>query len=214
MVLLAIGMTVFTVVTLYKGNTAQPSLLGFQAMIVRSDSMRATDFAAGDIILVRAVDPASLQVGDIIAFTSSNTGSEGETVTHKIGAITTTAQGEPAFATYGTTTGVTDEALVTYSQVLGQYIFRLPSLGRFFAFIKTKQGYFFCIFLPFLALIIYRAVRCVLLYQQYKAEQRRALQRARERRAEEQRRMAAMRRQLQADSHAPPSAHNQTLTMP
>jgi signal peptidase len=183
-------------------------------MIVRSDSMSATDFAAGDIIVVRAVNPASLQVGDIIAFTSSNTGSEGETVTHKIGAITTTPQGEPAFATYGTTTGTTDEALVSYSQVMGKYIFRLPSLGRFFAFIKTKQGYFFCIFLPFLALIIYRAVRCILLYQQYKDEQRRALQRARERRAEEQRQLAAIRRQMQADRQTQSAAHNQTLTMP
>ena len=43
------------------------ALFGYKMYIVRSDSMSATDFKAGDLILVRSVDPATLQEGDIIA---------------------------------------------------------------------------------------------------------------------------------------------------
>lgn len=66
--------------------------------------MSATDFDAGDLVLVKEVDPATLQAGDIIAYQSTNTENYGEVVTHKIRELTTDANGNPGFITYGTTT--------------------------------------------------------------------------------------------------------------
>ena len=66
------------------------------------------DIKAGDLVLTRDVDPATLQPGDIIAFTSTNDENYGQTVTHKIRSLTTTADGEPGFITYGTTTDTDD----------------------------------------------------------------------------------------------------------
>lgn len=55
------------------------------------------------MILVKEVDPSTLKEGDIITFMSQDTDSFGETITHKIRKLTTDAEGNPGFITYGTT---------------------------------------------------------------------------------------------------------------
>ena len=119
-VLLAVCMMVFTIVSVTTFDRNDRALFGYKMYIVRSDSMSATDFKAGDLILVRSVDPTTLQPGDIIAFTSQDSANFGETVTHKIRSLTTDADGQPAFITYGTTTDTDDEMPVTYPYVLGK----------------------------------------------------------------------------------------------
>lgn len=121
MVALAVCMMVFTVVSVNTFDRSDRSLFGFKAFIVLSDSMSKTDFDAGDLVLVKEVDPSTLKEGDIIAYTSQNTSNYGETVTHKIRKLTTDANGEPGFITYGTTTDTDDETVVTYPYVLGKY---------------------------------------------------------------------------------------------
>lgn len=170
-VLLAVCMMVFTIVSVTTFDRNDRALFGYKMYIVRSDSMSATDFKAGDLILVRSVDPATLQEGDIIAYTSQDTASFGETVTHKIRSLTTDADGQPAFITYGTTTDTDDQNVVTYPYVLGKYQRRFVNVGSFFQFLKTTPGYFVCIFLPFMLLIVVQAINSVKLFRQYKAEQ-------------------------------------------
>ena len=150
----SICIMLFTVVSVLTFNRTDRQLFGFRAFIVLSDSMSATDFSAGDLVLTRDVDPATLQPGDIIAFTSTNSESYGQVVTHKIRSLTTTASGDPGFITYGTTTDTDDEAVVSYTDVLGKYSSRLPGVGRFFNFLKTTPGYILCIFVPFALLIL------------------------------------------------------------
>lgn len=114
--------------------------------------MSKTDFDAGDLVLVKEVDPSTLQVGDIISYQSTNTDNYGEVITHKIRELTRDAENNPGFITYGTTTDTNDENIVTYSFVLGKYQTRLPGVGKFFQFLKSTPGYIVCILLPFLIL--------------------------------------------------------------
>ena len=175
-VLLAVFMMIFTVISVTTFNRNDRSLFGYKMYIVNSDSMAATDFKAGALILVKEVVPSTLKEGDIITFMSQNANSFGETVTHKIRRLTTDAEGNPAFVTYGTTTGVDDETVVTYPYVLGQYQKQVPGLGTFFNFLKTTPGYFVCIFTPFMLIIIYEAVKFFNLFRQYKQEQMEQMQ--------------------------------------
>ncbi len=170
-VLLAVCMMIFTVVSVNTFDRNDRSLFGYKAFIVLSDSMSATDFSAGDLVLVREVDPTTLVEGDIISYQSTNAENYGETVTHKIRRLTTDSEGKPGFITYGTTTNTDDEAVVTYSFVLGKYQARLPRVGSFFQFLKTTPGYIVCIFLPFLVLILMQGLNSIRLFRQYKAEQ-------------------------------------------
>lgn len=185
-VALAVFMMIFTIISVTTFNRNDRDLFGYKAYIVMSDSMAKTDFNSGDLILVKETDPYTLKAGDIIAYISQESESFGETVTHKIREVTKDAQGNLAFVTYGTTTGINDTMLVTTPYVLGKYEFAIPKLGSFFNFLKTPQGYIVCIFIPFMLLILYQGVNCVQLFRRYKAEQMEAME-AEKARIEEER---------------------------
>ncbi len=170
-VILTACMMVFTIVSLKTVDANHRSLFGYKGFIVQSDSMSATDFSAGDVVLIKEVDPATLQVGDIISYISRNSHNYGETVTHRIRSLTTDENGNPGFITYGTTTDTDDEAVVTYVDVLGKYTGRVPGVGRFFAFLKTKQGYMVCILVPFILLILAVGWNIIRLMRQGKQEE-------------------------------------------
>lgn len=171
LVLLAVFMMIFTVISVTTFNRNDRSLFNYKMYIVNSDSMAATDFKAGALIMVKEVDPSTLKEGDIITFMSQDTNSFGETVTHKIRKLTTDAEGNPGFVTYGTTTDVDDETIVTYPYILGKYESHIPGLGTFFNFLKTTPGYFVCIFIPFMLIILYEGVKFFNLFRRYKKEQ-------------------------------------------
>ena len=170
-VILAVGMMIFTIISVTTFNRNDRYLFGYRAYVVTSDSMSKTDFDAGDLILVKNVDPATLKEGDIITYMSQNPESFGETITHKIRSITKDANGNPGFITYGTTTDTDDATIVTYPYVLGRYEKAIPNVGTFFTFLKTTQGYFVCIFIPFMLLILYQGLNCIRLFRRYKREQ-------------------------------------------
>lgn len=170
-VILAVCMMIFTIISVTTFNRNDRSLFGYKAYIVTSDSMSKTDFDAGDLILAKEVDPATIKEGDIITYMSQNPESFGETITHKVRSLTTDANGNPGFITYGTTTETDDATIVTYPYVLGRYEKAIPNIGTFFTFLKTTQGYFVCIFIPFMLLILYQGLNTIRLFRRYKREQ-------------------------------------------
>ncbi len=197
-VLLAVSMMIFTVISVTTFNRNDRSLFGVKMYIVNSDSMAATDFNAGSLILVKEVEPSTLKEGDIITFMSQDTDSFGETITHKIRTLTTDAEGNPGFITYGTTTGVNDDTIVTYPYVLGKYQRHIPALGTFFNFLKTTPGYFLCIFTPFMLIILYEGVKFFNLFRRYKQEQMQEMQEERDKIEAEREANAKMLEELKA----------------
>lgn len=184
--------TIFTVNTVDKNGSRD--VFGYQFYVVKSDSMKATHFKAGDIIICRAVDVTTLEAGDIITFISENPDeSNGQAITHMI-REKHVENGTVSFTTYGTTSGKNDEARATV--ILGEYKGRLPSLGYFFQYLKTTPGYIICILLPFLLLILSQGFNCVRLFRTYRKEQTAVLEEEKAKieaeRAESQRMMAEL----------------------
>ena len=173
--LLAVAMMIFTIISVNTFDRNDRNLFGFKAFTVRTDSMKATDFDAGDVIFTKNVPPETLVAGDIIAFLSKNPENYGETITHKIRELTVNEKGENAFITYGTTTDTNDETPVTYESVLGKYVGKIPNVGTFFMFLREPAGYILFIFIPFFILILYQGLNCVKLFKRYKREQLDAL---------------------------------------
>ena len=167
MMVVAVCVMIFTIVSVNTFNRQDRSLMGYKAFIVLSDSMSATDFDAGDLVLTKDVNPAELQEGDIIAYISENPDNYGEVVTHKI----RTVNPDGTFTTYGTTTDTDDAYPVSWEQVLGKYDRAIPKVGAFFNFLKTTPGYICCIFVPFALLIMMQGLNTVKLFKQYKREQ-------------------------------------------
>lgn len=198
LVLIAVGTMIFTVFSVNTFDQNNRTVFGRKFFVVRSDSMAATDFSAGDIVVVQETDPSTLAEGDIIAYISQNTDNYGETITHKIRSLTTTASGEPGFITYGTTTNTDDELIVTYPYVLGKYTRTIPKLGTFFSFLKTIPGYVCCILIPFLLLIGYQGLNCLRLFRKYRLEQMAELETERKKLEEERTQAAEMMAELRA----------------
>ena len=196
-VVFAVMMTIFTVISVNTFNRNDRQILGYKLYIVDSDSMSKTDFNAGDLIMVKEVDPSTLKEGDIITFISQSGANFGETITHKIRKLTTDARGNPGFITYGTTTDTDDETVVTYMYVLGKYENKIPKLGYFFNFMKTPAGYVICIFIPFMILIIYQGVKCFMMFRRYKKQQLEDMQTERDQLATEREKNARILAELQ-----------------
>ena len=196
-VALAVFMMIFTVFSVSSFDKTDRDIFGYKFFVVQTDSMSKTDFDAGDIVIIKEVDPSTLKAGDIIAFISQNSANYGETVTHKIREVTTDANGNAGFVTYGTTTDTNDEAITTYPYVLGKYTGKISDLGKFFAFLKTTPGYIICILIPFLLLILYQGVNCIAIFRRYKKEQLDEMEKERAKIEEERRQSLEMMKELQ-----------------
>ncbi len=134
-VIFAVLMTIFTIISVNTFNRNDRQIMGYKLYIVNSDSMSATDFNAGDLIMVKEVDPRTLEEGDIISYISQDNANFGETITHKIRKKTTDARGNPGFVTYGTTTGVDDETILLPFMLLIIY----QGVKSFLLFRRYKQ---------------------------------------------------------------------------
>lgn len=197
-VALAVFMMIFTIFSVSVFNKSDREFFGYKFYTVLTDSMSKTDFNAGDIVVVKFVDPTTLEEGDIITYISQNTENFGEPITHKIRKKTVDANGDLGYITYGTTTNTDDEIIVTTPFIQGKYQFRIAGLGHFFQFLKTPQGYFVCIFIPFMLLIVYQGINCIILFRRYKKEQLEEIQAERDQIEEERRQSLEMMKELQA----------------
>ena len=165
-----IAVMIFTVFSVFTFDQTERSVLGHKFLIVQSDSMAATDFAAGDVVVIKETDVESVNKGDIISFISQDDENYGQIITHKVREVLRDSEGEVAFITYGTTTGATDPWVVTSKNVVGEYEFSIPKVGHIFKFLKSPLGYVVCILIPFLILILLQAKKCKELYKKYKRE--------------------------------------------
>lgn len=195
---IAMGMMIFTVVSVFTLNQRDRNIFGYRAFIVLSDSMKASSINAGDVVVVKETDPTTLEVGDIIAYISQDPDFFGETVTHMIRKVTTNDQGDRGFVTYGTTTGVDDKVVVTYPYILGEHALTLPKVGTFFTFLKTTPGYIMCILIPFLLLIGMQGWDCVVLFREYKKEEMEEIMAEKAQLEEERKRSMEMMQELLA----------------
>ena len=170
----------FTVISTLLLDEKERNFLGVGLYIVRSDSMSLSDknadlddhFKTGDLIFVnKSVNANLLKAGDIICFISTNRESYGKTVTHMIREVKRDERGNLlGYITFGTHTGINDEALALPQNLLGVYIGKISDIGTFFVFLKSPSGYFLCVMLPLLILFCYNCLSTALLSRKYKKE--------------------------------------------
>jgi signal peptidase I len=223
LLIFTLAMMAFTVFSAITFDRNERGLFGYGFYIVQSESMEINkdeemeelnvhkiNFAKDDLIIVKRLSDEkkqSLKIGDVITFTSTNPdASFGQTVTHMIYDIVKAKDKETGieevvgYKTVGSANGMIakDQATVYLNHIYGQYKTQLPTVGHFFAFMKTTPGYIVCILIPFLLLIIYNGLNCVRIFRQYKSEQRAEIQAERDEIEKERQQNAEMLRQLQA----------------
>ncbi len=135
------------------------SVAGFTPMIVQSESMEPT-FNKGDLIIIRKCDPSKLKVGDIITFHTIIM-NEYALNTHRIAKIEEVA-GLRSYTTMGDNNdGLADTHIIGDSDIVGQYVGRVPGLGKVMSFLSGSVGFLLIIVLPMLAFFIYQVYHLI-----------------------------------------------------
>jgi signal peptidase len=136
---------------------AAPVLVGAdESYVVLSSSMEPA-IAVGDVVVVAAVDTATVAPGDVITF-----GRAGESipVTHRVVSVA----GPPAdrvFTTKGDANADTDRRQVPASEVLGRVVVTLPFIGHVIQFANTTSGFLALVVAPIALLLVTEASQFV-----------------------------------------------------
>lgn len=140
----------------YTNKDEVPSVFNVVPMIVLTDSM-VPEIYGGDLIICTKIDAADVQKEDIIAFfdPASKTNS---VLTHRVKEITE-LDGERAFITRGDANNDNDKDPVPAKDLIGEYKFRIPGLGKVAMFMQTTAGLIVCVVIPILLLIGYDVIR-------------------------------------------------------
>lgn len=121
--------------------------LGYRNFVVLSPSMEPV-IDTGDMIFIRNVDEADIQVGDIITFSVYISEFDSVNfVTHYVGDIYTNGDGEIVYETQGFGKASNDfddwedaygnPVEITYEDIEGTYLFKIPKVGYVSAFLSN-----------------------------------------------------------------------------
>src|SRR6185312_15120341 len=115
------GNVLFAAIALLIGGvilalTVLPPVLRYQTYVVLSGSMEPA-IRTGSVIVATAVDPKTLQVGDVITFLTAD---GQENITHRIAAIHGDAQGHVSFITKGDANSVEDQNEIRFDHLAGK----------------------------------------------------------------------------------------------
>ena len=140
------------VISRIKGEDA--NLFGFRIYHILTGSMEPT-IRTGSNVLVRSVDPDTLEVGDIITFISRNKQIYGHPNTHRIISIERAEDGSKYFITQGDANPSADGQYVYPDEIKGKVIKTKHSQGfaNFYSFMQTPYGFFSVIVLPLMFII-------------------------------------------------------------
>ena len=129
------------------------SLFGFKIYHIMTGSMEPT-VPVGSDILVKAVDPETLEVGDVISFVSRDDAIYGYVNTHRIKQIERQSDGKLYFLTKGDANGTVDSVLVCQDDIKGKMLlhWHLGTLSMFYKFLHTGPGFMTVIALPLLVI--------------------------------------------------------------
>jgi signal peptidase len=125
-------------------NNGVANLFGYIPMSVETDSMKPT-FASGDLIICKEIDDVkTLKENDVITFWTVINGKRAKN-THRIVEVSE----DGSFITRGDNNAVDDNVPVYSSDLIGKWTeMKIPALGKFMSFLRTKTGFFIFIVIP------------------------------------------------------------------
>ena len=133
--LLEILLAAYVMVVLGLGIAAQAApVAGYGFYAVRTASMTPS-LKVGDLVVEERVDPATIQVGDVITLATGS----GATVTHRVETVTPNDAG-PVFTTKGDANASPDPVATFSGQVRGRVAWDVPLLGFLLAMVTTPTG--------------------------------------------------------------------------
>lgn len=136
-----------------------PSLGNYSFMRTLTGSMEPA-IPVHSFIVTEAVDPESLQVGDIITFCSTESKLEGALNTHRITSVYEEG-GQLMFHTKGDANAVEDSEPVSSINVVGKVVFISAALGTVVSLFSNPLVFFPFVVVPLVLLLGFELVKLV-----------------------------------------------------
>lgn len=176
----ALLLAICTITSKSKGYDQYTEIFGKAYLAVASDSMegeKEDNFSKGDLIAVKTLsekEARKLKVGDIITFRSTEITGDGRAVlnTHRIIEIYNGTEGDAnTYRTHGDHNPEGVNEIVLASDVIGVYKGKAGGIGNVMLWMNSSAGFFVCVVLPTLLVVVYCAVNLVLVILKEKKTQ-------------------------------------------
>lgn len=169
----ALFLAICTITSKKKGYDQYTEIFGTAYLGVASESMEPT-FKSGDLIKIKTIsasEASKLKEGDIITFKDRFiVNGKYKLNSHRIVAIGTDSDGL-YFTTRGDNNPENMTETVRSYEIVGVYQGKASGVGNIFLFMSTSAGFFVCVVLPTLLIVVYCAVNLILVIRKEKKVQ-------------------------------------------
>jgi signal peptidase len=161
-----------------KGYDGYTEIFGRAYVGVESNSMKGDkedNFSKGDVIVIKTLsqdEVSNLKVGDVITFRTNQITNDGTYYlnTHRITEVIE-SNGSISFKTKGDNNDYEDSGTVAAAYVIGKFDGKASGIGYMFLFMRSSAGFFVCVVLPSLLVVVYFAVNLVIVIIKEKKSQ-------------------------------------------
>lgn len=125
----------------------------YGAYVIVSGSMEPI-IKIKDAVLIKRVNPDSIQRGDVVTYLSNDESYYGIMITHRVVNIQE-ENGEKIYYTKGDHNETVDRSPIKGDQIYGKVVMRIPKIGYIKYFLVSSYGWIIAIVIPSLGIIIY-----------------------------------------------------------
>lgn len=129
----------------------------YGAYVIVSGSMEPS-IKIRDAIVIKRSEEEEINVGDVVTYRSTDPSYYGILITHRVRAINE-RDGEKIFITKGDNNETIDRSPVTYDQIQGKVVMRIPKIGYIKYFLIDYYGWIITILIPSVAIVSYDIVK-------------------------------------------------------
>lgn len=162
-VILVLLIAVVIVLFVVRASGNSPSIFGYHVFRVSSGSMVPT-IMKDDVILVKDTPAEEIHKDDIVTYKAREGEMKGQMITHRVVAVPEVKDGTYYFQTRGDVKGAALDPIITYDQIEGKYISKIPLLDKIYSFFFTTHGLIIFIFV-IIALFGYEIISMIISYR-------------------------------------------------
>lgn len=131
----------------------------YSAYVIVSPSMVPTINVNDGVVVQRVDKQGKLNIGDIITFSSRDIRYSGLTITHRIVGKQTIQNGSLVYRTKGDNNKSEDSSLVSFGDIYGKVLFKVPSVGIIYKFVTNPFGFIISIIIPIIVILVINIVK-------------------------------------------------------
>lgn len=155
--ILKVILTIFAVgflciVLLQRVSDNKLSFFNYRMFTVVSGSMYPK-YKIGDVLVAKDIDAEDIKIGDAVSYLGTTGDVKGKVITHEVKEIEIGEDGKYSFTTQGLT-NIIEDPIVHEDQLYGKVVYKVFTLSLIYKIIRTNIGFFICIVLPLMFIII------------------------------------------------------------